>query len=413
MSSDEVSAHKQVGRTHIGGVSLEQLRDRYHGELFEDFLPFFNRYGVDHELGGFTCNLDYEGTPRDTTKDMWYQGRGLWTYSYLYNHFGGDENLEVARKTRDFLLRHGRDDNGDWVRQLDREGGVLEGAETRGYAGMFIAEGLQEYAKATGDQESMDLAVDALWRAMAKWDDPDCLVDEGYTPISYPGMRTQGSHMVAILILTQMLEQVSDPKLEVLADRVVDGIMNRFWNPEYRLNNEALDHNYERPDDENEDFIYLGHTLETLWMVLSEAMRRKDRALFDLVAERLQRHMEVAWDDVYGGFHRGMSVHGAYTSDKWNWEHEEVLIGTMLLMEHTDLEWPEAWFGRTYEYAHETFWLKPQGYPLFKSAADRRGTLLPETSSNENYHHPRHLMRNLMALERMIESNGAASGFWG
>jgi N-acylglucosamine 2-epimerase len=413
MSSEEGKAQNGVVRTHIGNASLEELRDRYHSLLFEDYLPFFDRHGIDHELGGFMCTLNHDGTLLDSTKDMWYQGRGLWVYSYLYNHFGGDEHLEVARKTRDFIVRHGRDDNGDWVRGLDREGNVVQAAETRGYTSMFVAEGLQEYAKASGDQESMDLAVDILWRAMGKWDDPDCDVDEGYIPISYAGMRTQGCHMVAILILTQMLKQQSDPKLEELADRVVDGVMNRFWNPEYRLNNEALDHNYERPNDANEDFIYLGHAMETLWMLLPEAMRRQDRALFDLVAERLQRHIEVAWDDVYGGFFRAMNVNGAFTFDKVFWAQEEVLIGTTILLEHTDLEWPEAWFSRTYEYIHDKFWLKPHGYPLFMSGADRKGTFQPNASRKENYHHPRHLMLNLLALERMIERGGKVSDFWG
>ena len=79
---------------------------------------------------------------------MWYQGRGLWVYSYLYNHFGGDQYLEIAKKTRDFLLRHGRDREGNWVVSLDREGRVTAPATRRGYAGMFVAEGLQEYARA-------------------------------------------------------------------------------------------------------------------------------------------------------------------------------------------------------------------------------------------------------------------------
>ena len=412
-SSSEDAAPQTLLRTHIGPTSLQELRDQYHSELFVDYLPFFDRHGIDHKLGGFMCTLDHDGTLLDTRKDMWYQGRGLWVYSYLYNHFGGDQYLAVARKARDFIVRHGRDHNGNWVRTLNREGEVIQPAEKRGYTGMFVAEGLQEYAKASGDQESMDLAIASLWQAMDKWDDPTCDAVEGYIPVSYPGMRTQGSHMVAILILTQMLNQVSDPKLAALADRIVDGIINRFWNPAYRLNNEALDHHYQRPDDDNEDFIYLGHAIETLWMLLPEAMRRRDRALFDLVAKRLQRHIEVAWDDVYDGFFRAMKVHGAFTFDKVFWAQEEVLIGTAILLEHTELAWPEAWFSRTYQYIHDKFWLKPHGYPLFMSGADRQATFQPNTSRKENYHHPRHLMLNLLALGRMIERGGKVSDFWG
>lgn len=399
-------------RAHIASRDLEAFRNHYRHYLFEEYLPFWDQHGIDHELGGFMCSLDHDGTLINTDKHMWYQGRGLWVYSYLYNHFGGEQYLEVAKKTRDFLIHHGRDENGDWVMGLDRQGNAVSPATRRGYAGMFVAEGLQEYAKATGDQESMDLAIDSLWRAMKAWDDPTCPSDESYIPVSYPGMRTLGSHMVAILILTQILERISDPKLEALADQVVDAIENRFWNPEYQLLNEALGHDYRRPDDANEDFIYLGHAIETLWMMLPEAMRRKDRRLFDLMAERFRRHIEVAWDDVCGGVFRAAQIHGGYTVDKVLWAQEEVLVGTMILMEHTDLEWPAHWFGRVFEYVEDRFSLKQYGFPLYIESGDRKVKFRPHVERKENYHHPRHMMCNLLALERMIEARGKISGFW-
>ena len=287
----------------IGGYSLRSIRDEYHRDLFEDYLPFWDRHGIDHELGGFICALDHDGTRINTDKFMWYQGRGLWVYSHLYNCFGDEAHLEVARRTAEFLLKHGRDDNGEWALNLDRSGNILTPASPRGYEGMFVAEGLQEYARATSNAAMMDLAIDALWRAMERWDDPDCNAEEFYIPLSYPGMRTLGSHMVAIRILTQTLAWVSDPKLEALADRMVDAIINRFWNPEYRLMNEALDHNYDRPADANEDFVYLGHAIEALWMVLFEAMRRKDKELFDTTSEReLYTILPTAKTKNEGGF---------------------------------------------------------------------------------------------------------------
>jgi mannose/cellobiose epimerase-like protein (N-acyl-D-glucosamine 2-epimerase family) len=217
--------------------------------------------------------------------------------------------------------------------------------------------------------------------------------------------------MVTLRTGTQILEQISDPKVERRVARAVDAIMNRFWNPEYRLNNEVLTHDYERPDDENEDFIYLGHAIETFWMVLAEAVRLKDRGLFDLAAERMERHLEVAWDDVYGGLFRAVRVHGAYTFDKVLWLQEEALIGLLLLMEYTDLAWPARWFDRIFHYVQEKFCLRPHGYPLWIEAGDRKVTFMPHSARKENYHHPRYLLLNLLAVERMIERGGAVAAF--
>ena len=396
----------------LAGMTMEETRDRYHADLFERYLPFCEKFVVDHEMGGFMCTMDHDGSLSTTGKNMWYQGRGLWVYSFLYNHFGGDQYLDTARKTRDFIIQNGRDGEGGWYTALNREG-IPEGTvDDRGYTGLFVVEGLQEYYRATGDQESLDIAIQTLWDMLRGLDSPEREIDEGYIPHCYPGMRTLGSHMVLILILTQLLTQHSDPDLEKLAERVREGITDSFWNPEYHLTNEALANDYTRPDDANEDFIYLGHAIETMWMMLHEAIRLKDRDLFDTVASRFKRHVETAWDDVYGGVFRAMNVHGSYVFDKVLWAQEEVLIGCMILMEHTDDPWAVHWFDKTYRYVKERFCLHDRGLPHYQTSGDRKVTFTPHVSRKENYHHPRHLMLNLLSLDRMVDRGGEVSGLW-
>jgi N-acylglucosamine 2-epimerase len=399
-------------RSHIAGMALADLREQYRRDLFDDYVPFWRTSGFDFELGGFMCAVADDGTQLNTEKSMWYQGRGLWTHSFLYNHFGGDEHLEMARMTKDFVIKHGRDKDGNWVTSMDREGRITADADRMGYAALFLAEGLQEYAKAADDEESMDLSIDVFWQGTKMYNDPDRDINQGYIPVSYPGMRVGGFEMVTIVLLNSLLQKRSDPALEARMSNALENVTDRFWHPEYRLNNEALDHNFNRRDDENEDFVYLGHAIETFWMILHEALRRQDPALFDLAAERLKRHIEVAWDDVYGGFFRAMEVNGALTFDKVLWLQEEVLIGTMILMEHTDLEWPAWWFDRTFHYVQDKFPLRQHGYPMWIMGGDRKVTYQPKTARKGNFHHPRHLMLNLLSLDRMIERNGAVSGIW-
>ena len=115
--------------------------------------------------------------------------------------------------------------------------------------------------------------------------------------------------LARVRVVAQMLEQrPDDSRLQALAGEMVDGITVNFWNDKYGLMNEALACDLTRPDDVNEDFCYLGHAIETMWMTMVEAMRCGDRALFDLCAERFRRHVEVAWDDVHGGLFRALQV---------------------------------------------------------------------------------------------------------
>ena len=357
------------------------------------------------------CAVDHDGRQVNTDKHMWYQGRGMWTHAFVYNHFGGEIHLEMARKTRDFILRHGMDGDGNWVRTLDREGRQIGATDRMGYTALFIAEGLQEYARAAGDEESMELAIESYWKGARLYDDPQRDVGQGYLPVSYPGIRLQGFEMVTIVLLTQLLQKRADPKLEARLAHSVEVVMERFWNPEYRLNNEALNHDYERPDDDNEDHVYLGHAIETFWMILHEALRRGDRPLFYLAAERMKRHMEVAWTTstaVSSGPWRSTgpspstrsfgSRGGPHRHDDPPGAHRPA-VARSVVRPHLSL--------RSSEVPAQTPRLS-----MWIMGGDRKVTFRPHTSRKGNYHHPRHLMLNLLALDRMIERGGRVSGVW-
>ena len=76
--------------------------------------------------------------------------------------------------------------------------------------------------------------------------------------------------------------------------------------------------------------------------------------------------------------------------------------------------WAKQWFTKTYQYVQEKFPLKQYGFPLWIDYADRWVTFeKTESRRAENFHHPRHLMLNLLAIERMIQRGGKVSGFFG
>jgi mannose/cellobiose epimerase-like protein (N-acyl-D-glucosamine 2-epimerase family) len=149
-------------------------------------------------------------------------------------------------------------------------------------------------------------------------------------------------------------------------------------------------------------------------MLLYEAARLRDRSLLETVSERLRRHIEVAWDNVYGGVFRNLMNVGQnlWTLDKVLWAQEEVLIGTMFLIEHKGMPWARDWFGRTWSYVQEKFPLKNHGSPIWMYAGNRQ-VEFEEFNTRprriENFHHPRHLMLNLLSLERMIKRGGRVS----
>lgn len=395
-------------------VSIAVLESRYRRELFEELLPFWDRHGIDHERGGFMCALDYDGTPVNTHKFLWFQGRGIWVYSHLYNAFGRDSRwLDIARRAADFALEHVRQPDGSWARLVTREGAVLEagdGSDTSGL--LYMAEGLQELAAASGDDGARTLARELVIRAFR----------EG-TRSESPARR-QGLWFVTVLVCTQMLKRWPDEELEEIARRSVDAIILHHHNPETRLNDEVIGRDLSRLPQEA-GFTIFGHSIEALWMVLDEAVRRRDLPLIDCCAERMHRHLEVGWDRLFGGLIHAVHVNrgafewpperpvgtaielrfvGEYHYMKTFWSLAEVLVATLKVLEQRRAAWAVEYFERAQNDLDALFSLEPLGHPLYVLFTDRKVEAPPHATRQENYHHPRALMIALEILQRMRAS---------
>lgn len=394
-------------------LNLRQLRDQYRGDLFDDFLPFMQKYVIDAEYGGFMCNIDHLGNRLNHNKLSWFEGRGVWVYSFLYNNLEREPKyLDFARRSLDFImkLQPGGDDL--WPKEITREGKPLTSADGEVYGDLFIAEGLAEVSKATGDRTLWNEAKQILLKCVRLYDRPDYRPTIGQTYLGptaspFPGARIQGVWMTLLRAATQMLEMRPDREIDAVATRCVDAITKHHFNPDYGLINELLNHDLTRPGNEYGQLVYTGHCIENLWMLMFEAIRRHDDELFEKLAGWFKRHVEVAWDDVYGGVFRNLQNvdRNTWVVDKVLWAQEEVLIGSLLIVERRGYEWAVEMFQRASDYVREKFPLKKHGSPLWMYASDRRVTyeaFLKMPKRVENFHHPRHLMLNLLNLERML-----------
>jgi mannose/cellobiose epimerase-like protein (N-acyl-D-glucosamine 2-epimerase family) len=229
------------------------------------------------------------------------------------------------------------------------------------------------------------------------------------------GTRFMGHWFILLHFVTQMLENRDDPELVAVADRCIEAQMNHHYNPDYGLYNEEINHDFTRPNNELAQYGSLGHSSEMLWMTLYEAVRRKDKKLFDENAARFRRTLEVAWDDVYGGVFISLAH---VDENRWNdvgkagWGQMEDLNGLMCIIEHTGADWAKEWFDKLYTWTMAHFPLKPYGLPLWQDYTNRKAVFVRGTNGRraENLHHPRHLMLSMQAVERIMKRGGKISG---
>jgi mannose/cellobiose epimerase-like protein (N-acyl-D-glucosamine 2-epimerase family) len=403
----------------IAGMTLEELLADYHDRLFNRYLPFWDKGGDDKKFGGFICELNDDGSIFNDDKYIWYQGRAIWVYSFLFNNFGKEPRfLEVAERTRDFMVKHMYAGRGRWYEHVHRDGGLKKGIGENVYGWLFAATGLAEYYKATGREKDLELAKESIWAAVRTYDDPAYTgaFAEGETNVDVPkkGLRSQGHSMLIVRILSQLLAHHDDSRLEKLQREHVDYITTRFWNPEYGIVNEYLLHDYSRVPGA-EAHMFAGHSLETLWMVMQEALRIKDRALFDTYKNRIRRLLEMCWDYVFEGwgsedffvFDSPKHRQGPRFDVKTMWAHCEILVACMMVLEHTGEVWAKEWYERVRAFTLRT--MPVEGCGVWRQAVDRQGKDLKRIGSSKrkgNFHQPRLMMLNMLSLKRMIENRG-------
>jgi N-acylglucosamine 2-epimerase len=396
-------------------LDWKSIRDQYRKDLFEDYVPFHEKYVVDRQYGGFHCTVKPNGELISPAKTAWYEGRGTWVFSFLYNNFGREQKyLDIAAGSVRLIDRsRPKDSNSLWPRAIQRDGTPGGPPDTEVYSDLFIAEGLAEFSKAAKDRRYWDQAKQIVLKCVRHYDRPDYHPAIGKTYLgpdakAFPGARVLGVWMVLIRATTQMLATRQDDDLRKVNDGCIDAILSRHYNPRFRLLNELINHDFSRPTNEYEKLVYAGHAVETLWMLLDEAVRRKDNALFDRTAAMFRRHCEVSQDRVYGGLLRNLRNVDTndWTMDKTLFPHQEALIGSLLMIEQTGDAWARDFYSLLDRYSRSHFPMKKMGSPLWQVIGDRHVTLTPDMARAENYHHPRFLMLNLLAAERLVQRGG-------
>ena len=183
-STQTGGASKQIGQ--LGGKSVAEVRHQYEYDLFEDFVPFHSAHVFEPTYGGFLASTDHDGSHPETNTNASYMGRGIWCFSFLYNNLEKDTKyLDMAWQAVQFIMKHRPSGENFWPGSYTMEGDVIN--VNGGYAGdCYIAEGLAEFSKATGDPQYMTLAKETMAKCLRHYDRPD--FKDGSTP--YPGARS-------------------------------------------------------------------------------------------------------------------------------------------------------------------------------------------------------------------------------
>ena len=243
-------------------VTLAQLADLLHEELFGRVIPFWLAHGIDRQCGGlFTC-LNEAGDVLSTDKYLWSQARALWVYSTLALGDPRPEFRELADSLFTFCERSGQDAEGRWVFRVSREGKVLEGAESI-YTDGFGLLGMGAYYRLTHSARARE-QIGATYESVSK----RLAAPGSYGIAPYqipPGAKVHGVAMLFSLAFWETGLAVDDPAMREHAGSLADDILEHFVSREDRAVIEFLSLNNERLPGAVGRCCLPGHAMESMW----------------------------------------------------------------------------------------------------------------------------------------------------
>ena len=316
--------------------------------LQKNILPFWLKM-QDMENGGFYGQMKGDGTlVKDANKGGILNARILWSFSAAYRVLGNQEYLQTATWAKDYFVEHFIDPvYGGTYWELDHKGNPVD-TKKQFYAIGFAIYGLSEYTRATGDRETLNLAL-SLFKAIEEHS-----LDEVYNgyieactrewgtiadmrlselDANYP--KSQNTHLHIIEPYTNlyrcMKELLDAPEeirhVECALRNLIDIFCDHILNPQTSHLDLFFENDWTRGAGHLESY---GHDIECSWLMHEAALVLAD--------EEVLRKVEPIVRRVAKASEKGLNADGSMTheanldtgyvdADRHWWVQAEAVVG--------------------------------------------------------------------------------------
>lgn len=386
-------------------IDFKALLAQYRSELLDRTIPFWLKYGIDRERGGICTCISDEGKILSGDKYVWSQLRAVWTFAALHNRIERkQEYLDAAAHIFNFIKRYGRNEKGAWYFCLDQNGKPLFDGATSIYCDGFAIYGFTEYARATGDPEAIGLASATYASVQQRLAHPGSYQTH---PLPIPaGTKAHGISMIFASAFGELGEYLNDRAVVTASLAHAHQVLEVFLRPDDKRLYEfaALDNT--RMDLPPGRVVNPGHAIESMWFMIHIFQRANDQTRIHQAIQAIRWHLELGWDDLYGGIFLARDADGSFWADKWDtkiwWPHTEALYALLLCYSLSKEDWCLDWFQRVHDYAFSHFPV-PQ-YGEWIQNLDRQGNKLNSTIAlpvKDPFHLSRALINSIGVLQRL------------
>ena len=391
--------------TSEAAQSLKSYSLQYKTELLDSILPFWMKHSVDQQNGGFFTCLDQFGQVYDTDKFIWLQGRQVWCFAYMYNNIEKKQEwLDIAKHGADFLIKHGRDEEGNWYFSLTAEGKPIVQPYNI-FSDCFATMAFAALDKASPSDEYKKIALTTFDNIIARRQNT-----KGKYNKNFPGTRSLKNFSLPMILCNLSLELehiIGKEKVNELVPDIIHEVMEVFYQPKLGLVLENVNIDGSFADCFEGRLMNPGHTIEAMWFIMDLGIRLNDTSLIDKAVTIMLNTLEYGWDKEYGGIFYFLDIQGHPPQQlEWDqklwWVHVEALVALAKGFQHTGDMRCKEWFEKVHDYTWSHF--KDQQYGEWFGYLNRRGeVLLPLKGGKWKgcFHIPRSLYQVWKTLETL------------
>lgn len=320
--------------------NLAQLKAEVENELITNILPFWMNVMPDNKNGGFYGQVTAENKIVPLApKGGILNSRVLWTFSAAYRLTGYNEYKETAARAKDYLITKFTDKTfGGVYWQLDANGNPAD-TKKQIYNLGFAIYGLSEYHRATQDASALKEAI-KLFDLIEKYSfDPvnngyfeafTCewgeISDMRLSEKDANEKKTMNTHLHILEPYTNLYRVWKSPKLKSKIENLIHIFIDKIVNKDNHHLGLFFD---EKWNSKSNSFSY-GHDIEAAWLIHEAAIEIDNPKLLELVRTKVIPIVDAALE----GYQSDGSLAYEFEADKkhmdterhW-WVQAETMVG--------------------------------------------------------------------------------------